>query len=59
MEGVYVVGVEEVARTGDRPTVQVILQATKIGWVYFKRDATTPIKTGWDVENGISWTPAN
>jgi type VI protein secretion system component Hcp len=65
MEGVYVVGVEEVADSDGRPTVQVILEATRIGWVYYKIDATTgqpvtpPVKTGWDVEMGKIWTPAN
>lgn len=64
MEDVYVVGLEEVAGTDGKPTVQVILQATRIGWVYYKMEptgklATTPAKTGWDAERGISWTPAN
>jgi type VI protein secretion system component Hcp len=66
MEEVFVVGVEEVADSDGRPTVQIILQATRIGWVYYKIDATTgkpattPLKTGWDVVNKKLWdVPVN
>ena len=65
MEDVYVVGVEEVAESDGRPTVQVILQATKIGWLYYKIDPITdkpvdkPLKTGWDVASGKVWIPAD
>jgi type VI protein secretion system component Hcp len=64
MEEVFVVGVEEVADSDGRPTVQVILQARRIGWVYYKNDingnpSKTPEKTGWDVSTVQPWTPAD
>lgn len=64
MEDVFVVGVKEVAASGGSPTVQVILQASKIGWVYNKIDdrgilVKPPVKTGWDVERATLWTPAD
>jgi type VI protein secretion system component Hcp len=64
MEDVYVVGVEEVAKFTGLPTVQVILQAKRIGWLYYKIDdmgkpTDKPEKTGWDVEIGKVWIPAN
>ena len=60
MEKIKVLACTETMGCNNAMTTSVILQATRIGWIYYQTDKTGTLavsnKYGYDVETGAEWT---